>query len=79
MSNTDKIEVGDFVSVHFNTAQLTLCRKAIVLHIPSATGDSWIFKQIKDYEFERDKAPIIHYVSEGCTITLIRKGDEQHR
>lgn len=69
----DCIEIGDIVSVNFNTGQHTLCNSAIVLHIPTDTGDSWIFKQIKDYEFERDTEPIIHYVSEGCTVTLISK------
>ncbi len=60
-----QIEVGDFVMVSFNNCQITLCHNAEVLHIPSATGDSWIFKEVHN-----DK---IYYVSEGCTITLLEK------
>lgn len=57
----NKIENGDSVTVSFNGAQYTLCSIAEVLHVPCATGDSWIFKDI-----EHD---VIHYVSEGCTVT----------
>jgi len=63
----DKIEIGDIVKVEFNNSQFTLCFEAVVKHIPSATGDSWIFKDLRG---ERR----IHYVSEGCTITLLKKG-----
>jgi len=35
--------------------------KAKVLHLPTATGDSWIFKDITNGD--------IHYISEGCTVT----------
>lgn len=62
--NPDKIEVGDIVVVNFNNAQYTLCSRAIVLYVPVATGDSWIFK---------DSIGKLHYVSEGCTITLLQK------
>jgi hypothetical protein len=67
MSNVERIEEGDLVAVDFNNVSLTLSLKAEVLHIPVATGDSWIFSDIAT-----DK---IHYVSEGCTITLIIKGN----
>ena len=70
----DRIEVGDIVSVHFNTAQCTLCHEAVVLHMPFATGDSWIFKQIRNARGDYEET--IHYVSEGCTITLIRKSHD---
>lgn len=71
---TERIEIGDIVHVNFNNAQDTLCHEAVVLHMPFATGDSWIFKQITT-EFQPGE-PRIHYVSEGCTITLIRKSHD---
>ena len=59
------IKIGDYVSVNFNNAQLTLCHIARVKYIPVATGDSWIFE---------DKATgTIHYVSEGCTISKVEQ------
>lgn len=61
-----KIEIGDIVSVNFNNSQLTLCHRAEVKYMPTATGDSWIF-------YDLDKH-LLHYVSEGCTITLIKSG-----
>ena len=61
----ETIEVGDLVKVDFNTAQKTLCHVATVKHKPAATGDSWIFK---DYHTQE-----LHYVSEGCTLTLVQK------
>ena len=60
------IEVGDIVHVDFNNAQYTLCKKAKVLHLPSATGDSWHFLRLEDNA--------LFYVSEGCTVKLIEKG-----
>jgi hypothetical protein len=60
-----KIAIGDIVKINFNNAQITLCERAKVQYIPCATGDSWIFV---DCETEQT-----HYVSEGCTITLIEK------
>ncbi len=59
----DFIKVGDCVSVNFNDARLTLCHRAVVEHIPVATGDSWVFKDNDTNQ--------IHYVSEGCTISKI--------
>jgi len=59
------IEIDDIVKVNFNNSQFTLCRQAKVLSIPRATGDSWVFLDLDTGE--------IHYVSEGCTITLIEK------
>jgi hypothetical protein len=61
MNNVNKIELGDIVSVDFHFSQYTLVAKGIVLSIPSATGDSWI---IRDIEAEK-----LYYISEGCTIT----------
>lgn len=66
--NLDRIEVGDYVRVSFNHSQMTLCLIAEVLYIPCASGDSWIFR-----DFDSNTAQL-HYVSEGCTLTLIRKG-----
>ena len=60
-----EIEIGDKVSINFNNAQLTLCHEAEVLYKPYATGDSWHFKNLRTDE--------LHYVTEGCTITLIEK------
>jgi hypothetical protein len=61
----NRIEVGDIVSVNFNGSKYTLTGKAEVLAIACATGDSWIFKDVST-----DK---ILYVSEGCTIELLKK------
>jgi hypothetical protein len=57
------IKEGDRVKVGFNGAQITLCHDATVLHVPQATGDSWV---IKDNCTQQE-----HYVSEGCTITVL--------
>ena len=57
------IQTGDLVSVNFNNAQLTLCRRAVVDYTPCATGDSWKFTDLD--------TGITHYVSEGCTISKI--------
>lgn len=56
-----KINVGDTVRVDFNGAQTTLCHRAMVVYMPCATGDSWIFKDLD--------TGAIHYVSEGCTVS----------
>lgn len=56
-----QIKVGDVVSVTFNGAQVTLCRKAQVHAYPCATGDSWVFVDLETND--------VHYVSEGCTIS----------
>lgn len=57
----ERIDVGDEVSVNFNNAQATLCRRACVEYVPGASGDSWVFTDLDTDE--------VHYVSEGCTIT----------
>lgn len=59
----DNIKVGNRVAVNFNAAQFTLSHSATVLYIPAATGDSWVFRD--------NSTGVIHYVSEGCTITKI--------
>ena len=56
-----KIEEGDMVSVHFNNSRITLSYEAELIHMPIATGDSWIFKD--------EKTGFVHYVSEGCTVS----------
>lgn len=82
MSNLEKLEVGDIVRVEFNNANHTLCKEAMILHIPSATGESWIFREIERFR-KRDSNDIIgyklHYVSEGCTVTLIQKNHDNIR
>jgi len=60
---SDGIKEGDVVAVNFHGSQHTLCKEAEVLHIPCATGDSWIFKDIGS-----DR---INHVSEGCTVTFL--------
>jgi len=67
------INIGDIVQVDFNGAQITLCRNAMVIYKPVATGDSWIFKDpVTGFEY---------HVSEGCTISKklesLRGNDEQ--
>ena len=57
-----EIKVGDVVSVNFNGSRMTLTHKAEVFRVPCATGDSWIFRALSDNS--------IHYVSEGCTVSL---------
>jgi nicotinamidase-related amidase len=57
----DYIKEDDTVRIDFHGAQTTLCVKATVLHVPIATGDSWIFRDQNTSQ--------IHYISEGCTIT----------
>ena len=59
------IEKLDTVWINFNNAKFTLSKKAIVLYVPVATGDSWKFQDIDTQQ--------VHYVSEGCTITLLEK------
>jgi hypothetical protein len=66
--NSNKIEEGDTVRVNFNSAQMTLCARAKVLHSPVATGDSWQFRDLDTGE--------LHYVSEGCTITSLEKEND---
>jgi hypothetical protein len=59
------VDLGDIVSVNFNNAQYTLTNKARVIKIPYSTGDTWGFEDAENGK--------IHYVSEGCTITIIAK------
>jgi len=66
--NNERIEIGDIVCVNFNQAQTTLCHRAVVLYIPCAAGDDWIFKDAASGQ--------IHYVSEFCTVSLMEKGSE---
>lgn len=63
----DRIEVGDFVAVNFNGAQLTLCHRAEVIYIPNSAYDCWIFKDTS--------TGAIHDVTEGCTVTLLEKAN----
>lgn len=63
-----RIEIGDIVRVNFNNAMTTLCHRARVIYIPTDHGDSWIFDDLDKDGF--------HYVSEPCTVTLLKKGDE---
>jgi hypothetical protein len=63
-----KIKIGDLVIVNFNSSKYTLTNEAEVLSIPCATGDSWILRDTK--------TGITHYISEGCTITLLKKKNE---
>ena len=66
MKHSEQIEINDWVCVNFNNVCYTLCKRAIVLHMPFSTGDSWGFKDVETGQ--------IHYVSEGCTVTLLEKG-----
>lgn len=61
----DHISVGDLVSVNFNNVCHTLCSTAVVLCIPVASGDSWVFQD--------NDTNVIHYVSEPCTISTTAK------
>ena len=63
--DNDKIEVGDIIRVNLNSVGITLCREAMVISTPCVPGDSWIIKDINTNE--------LHYISETCTITLIKK------
>ena len=63
------IQTGDIVDVNFNAAQNTLGFRMKVIHIPHATGDSWIF--------EDEAKQALHYVSEPCTVTKFTGCDTQ--
>ena len=65
------IKENDIVNVNFNSVKRTLVSKAIVLHIPQKTGDSWIFENID--------TGTIYYVSEGCTVTLRPQINQRYR
>lgn len=47
----------------FHGAQKTLCHNATVLHLPTATGDSWIVRDID--------SGYVYYISEGCTVSKL--------
>jgi len=61
MSDPDKIEVGDLVTVDFPDAKMS---NATVLYIPVATGDSWHI---------RTKTGTLFYVQQFETIELLSK------
>jgi hypothetical protein len=61
----ERIEINDLVCVSFNNICYTLCSRATVQYIPCSTGDSWIFRDEENGQ--------IHYVSEPCTVTLLKK------
>ena len=73
MKAEDSIQVGDIVRVDFNNAKTTLCFNATVLGYPYGVGDSWAFKSNE----EANKGTVF-FVSEGCTITRLEKG-ENHK
>ena len=60
----DRIEIGDFVHVTVNSQEI--CTNARLIHIPRATGDSWVLKGQGH----------LYYISEGCTITKWVGDDE---
>lgn len=64
------LKEGDKVRVDFNGAQTTLCHEAEVLYIPQATGESWVFRDLRTQQ--------IHFVSEGCTITLLEEQENRN-
>lgn len=68
MSKDHRIEERDEVMVNFNGSGATLCARARVEGVPVATGDSWIFLDLDTRK--------VHYVSEGCTVTLLAKSTE---
>ena len=68
--NANKIEKGDIVAVDFNGSKYTFLSVAKVLNMPCATGDSWVFENLQVGDQNLVK---IHYVSEGCTVTLREK------
>lgn len=61
MDSKYSLKPGDIVAVNFNNAQITLCHEAELILSPCATGDSWIFKDVR--------TGFLHYVSEGCTVS----------
>ena len=65
MDREERIDVGDVVKAQIFSAQVTIVNNAEVCHVPCASGDSWVFKDAQTGS--------IHYVSEGCTVSLIKK------
>ena len=68
MTNKDKIEVGDIVTVGFSTEWSEWAIfEAEVLYSPSATGDSWRL---------RDCNGRLWYVQRFETMVLVSKGED---
>lgn len=65
MQAENTMRVGDTVRVDFYGAQTTLAHRAELVGMPRATGDSWIFLDLS--------TAALHYVSEGCTVTLLQR------
>jgi len=63
MTDKDKIEVGDVVSVFFATSPMFY--NATVLYTPQATGDCWHI---------RDQSGVLHYIQQFESIELREKG-----
>jgi len=55
-----ELKEGDRIVVNFHNAAFTLVGDGELISMPRATGDSWVVKDAKG---------VIHYISEGCTIT----------
>ncbi len=62
----DRIEIGDIVRVDIHGGHCTIAHAAEVKYMPCHPGDGWTFRNVHTQE--------IHYVSEGCTVTLKEKG-----
>lgn len=62
-----QINYGDIVMVNFNAQCYTLTPSARVCGKPTSQGDSWIV--------EDTVTGTVHYISEPCTITLIKSKD----
>ena len=65
MSDKDKIEVGDVVSIYFNADLDRFCLNATVLHVPRGSGDPWRI---------RAGGGQLVYVQQFETMVLERKG-----
>lgn len=61
------LKIGDKVSVHCNNGMTTIHFEAEIIHIRCATGDSWIFRDLR--------TGLLSHISEGITI-LEAKQDE---
>ena len=68
MSDKDKIEAGDIVSVFFNDELDRYYFNATMLYVPCATGDSWRIRAVGGQ---------IVYVQQFETMVLERKGKEE--
>lgn len=67
------IEPGDLVAIDFCAAGFTLTRGARVLSVPTQPGEAWVFRD------EHTPSKKILYITEGCTITLMKKGGEDEK